>query len=185
MESYRNKGHNRLNSLDSDNDLVPRTKAPSNLMANANRSRRKPSLPFSHPRPPLTPNTSSMPQLMSNPLPPSAPASPPTPAPSPTPHQRSPTAWRLTPLEDVEDPVLEDARQVFARLDHSAKEDWLRSLVDICDNQALSFLHRIVSPRLKKDPFKKLPNELCFRVCVFTFEKWNVLKWLTDPRIYR
>ena len=68
-------------------------------------------------------------------------------------------------MGDTEDPVLEDAKQVFARLNLGAKQDWLKSLVDICDHQTLSFLHQIVSPRLKKDPFKALPNEVCFRVC--------------------
>lgn len=124
-------------------------------------SRRKDSV--QHPKPPLTPNSSTIPHTMSNPLLPSAPASPPTPAPSPTPHQRSPTSWNLT-FEDPEDLVLEEARQRFIELDIRRKENWLRSLVDACDNHSLSFLHRIVSPRLKKDPFKALPNELCFRV---------------------
>lgn len=67
-------------------------------------------------------------------------------------------------MDETEDAVLEDARNLFAKLDITAKENWLRSLVDLCDNQALSILHRIVSPRLKKDPFKVLPNELCFKV---------------------
>lgn len=127
-----------------------------------------------------------MPQLMSNPLPPSAPASPPTPAPSPTPHQRSPTEWRLTPLEDDEDPTLEDARQAFARLDILAKKNWLRSLVDVCDNQTLSFLHQIVSPRLKEDPFKALPNELCFRVRIHHVEGVKAMLTIrTDTGIHR
>ena len=163
MNHHKSKTYSRPVSLDPDNETLSGVRPSPQLMATAQRSRRKGSLQYSHPRPPLTPNTTSMP-LMSNPLPPSAPASPPTPAPSPTPHQRSPTPWRLTPLEDSEDPVLEDARQVFARLSIGAKEVWLRSLVDVCDNQALSLLHQIVSPRLKKDPFRKLPNEICFRV---------------------
>lgn len=60
--------------------------------------------------------------------------------------------------------MLEEARNLFRGLDIAAKENWLRLLVDECDNHTLSFLHHIVSPRLKKDPFKALPNELCFRV---------------------
>lgn len=118
-----------------------------------------------HPKPPLTPNASIAPQAMSNPLDHSAHASPPTPAPSPTPHQRSPTSWNLNlSFENAEDPLLEEARQHFLELDIRQKESWLRSLVDACDNHSLSFLQQIVSPRLKKDPFKALPNELCFRV---------------------
>lgn len=165
MESYSNRSHGRMASFESENDLAMHNRQPPALVATGHRSRRKGSLQLSHPKPPLTPNNTSLPQPMANPLLPSAPASPPTPAPSPTPHQRSPTSWRLSSLDDPEDPVLEDARRVFRRLSITSKESWLRSLVDDCDNHALSFLHRIVSPRLKKDPFKALPNELCYRVC--------------------
>ena len=118
-----------------------------------------------HPNPPLTPNAApppTMPQAISNPLLPSAPASPPTPAPSPTPHQRSAT-WHER-YDEIEDPILRDARFVFSSLDMASKEAWLTSLVDMCDNQTLGFLHRLVSPKLKKDPFKVLPDELCLRV---------------------
>ena len=151
-------------SVESDRDIFSRSRPPPGPVATGSRSRRKDSLQFSHPRPPLTPNSSTMPQMMSNPLPPSAPASPPTPAPSPTPHLRSPSSWRLTPLDDPEDPVLDEARQIFARMNHGSKKEWLRSLVELCDHQTLCTLHQIVSPRLKKDPFKALPNEICFRV---------------------
>lgn len=119
-----------------------------------------------HPNPPLTPNAappSTMPQALPNPLLPSAPASPPTPAPSPTPLQRSPT-WQEGD-DDAEDPILRNARFIFGSLDMASKEAWLTSLVDMCDNQTLGFLHRLVGPRLKKDPFKILPDELCLRVC--------------------
>lgn len=155
-------------SVDSDHDMSMYSRRPSAPEALGHRlSRRKDSVQHSHPKPPLTPstNSSSMPQSMANPLLPSAPASPPTPAPSPTPHQRSPTSWHPTTMDEADDPVLEEARNVFVKLDITAKENWLRSLVDLCDNQALSLLHKIVSPRLKKDPFKVLPNELCFKVC--------------------
>ncbi|KAL8707110.1 MAG: hypothetical protein Q9220_007808 [cf. Caloplaca sp. 1 TL-2023] len=113
-----------------------------------------------------------MPQPIPNPLLPSAPASPPTPAPSPTPHQRS-AAW-LEDHEELEDPRLRDARLVFSRLHLTAKEAWLTSLVDACDNQTLSFLHRLVSPKLKKDPFAVLPDELCLKV----------LEYVDDPKTF-
>ena len=164
MEEYGNKGHGRMTSIESDRDIMARSKAPPGPVTTAHPSRRKGSIQFPQPRLPLTPTASTMPQIISNTLPPSAPASPPTPAPSPTPNDRGLTSWRLTPLEDAEDPLLEDARQTFARLNLPAKQDFLRSLVDVCDNHTLSFLHHLVSPRLKKDPFKALPNELCFRV---------------------
>ena len=159
---YRNNG--RM-IPDTDHDVFMHARRSSGPVTLGSRlSRKKESMQYNHPKPPLTPNTTStMPQAIPNPLLPSAPASPPTPAPSPTPHQRSPTTWHLT-LDDVEDPVLEEARNLFRGLDITAKENWLRLLVDECDNHTLSFLQQIVSPRLKKDPFKALPNELCFRV---------------------
>ena len=167
MDGFDNRHSGRMTSFNPDNSEVPThgrfTPAPgSNGQRN---SRRKDSI--QRPKPPLTPNTSTMPQPMANPLLPSAPASPPTPAPSPTPHQRSPTTWHLSSLEDPDEPlpILEDARRLFMRLGVTARENWLRSLVDTCDNHTLSFLHQIVSPRLKKDPFKAVPNELCWKVC--------------------
>lgn len=66
--------------------------------------------------------------------------------------------------EDEEDPILRDARLVFGHLNIAAKESWLASIVDVCDNHSLSFLHHLISPKLKKDPFKILPNEICFKV---------------------
>lgn len=169
MEHVHNRSHPRPAPFDGEDELSPRNhpKLPPAPVAVGQRSSgRKDSMQHSHPKPPLTPNTmltSSMPQSIQNPLLPSAPASPPTPAPSPTPHQRAPT-WH-TPSDDIEDPILRDARLVFSRLSISAKETWLASIVDACDNQTLSFLHHLVSPRLKKDPFRTLPNELCFKVC--------------------
>lgn len=162
---FDSRSHGRVASLDSDHEMSLHARRPSAPVALGHRlARKKDSMHRSHPKPPLTPDTSSMPpQSLANPLLPSAPASPPTPAPSPTPHQQSPTSWHPA-MEENEDPILEEARNMFGRMNITAKENWLRSLVDMCDNHALSFLHQIVSPRLKKDPFKVLPNELCFRV---------------------
>lgn len=123
---------------------------------------RKDSMRHSHPKPPPTPNTGippTMPQNVPNPLLPSAPASPPTPAPSPTPM----SVWNNSVVE-VEESFLRDFRLVFGRLDVQSKEAWLESIVDTCDNHLLSHLHHLVSPKLKKDPFEVLPNELCFKV---------------------
>ena len=129
------------------------------------RSGRSGSMRHSHPKPPPTPNTGippTMHQSVPNPLLPSAPASPPTPAPSPTPLQRS-SVWNHTTFE-VEDTQLSEFRLVFSRLDIRAKKTWLESIVETCDNSLLSHLHQLVSPKLKKDPFDTLPNELCFKV---------------------
>lgn len=153
-------------SFESDNERPTFSRIPPASVALGHRStRRKGTGQHVHPNPPLTPTAApppTMPQAISNPLLPSAPASPPTPAPSPTPHGRSAQWHDAHP--DIEDPTLRDARLIFSRLDLASKEAWLTALVDVCDHQALGFLHRLVSPRLKKDPFKVLPDELCLRV---------------------
>ncbi len=92
---------------------------------------------------------------------PSAPASPPTPAPSPTPYQRAPS-W--TSAGENEDAFLRDARGHFACLNAAERERYLAELLNMCDSHLLSFVHHFVSPRLKKDPFEHLPDELCLRV---------------------
>lgn len=172
MEHLNNQSRPRHIALDMANDHsrnVHNRKPPSPVTITSRTSKRKDSV--QHPKPPLTPNTSvptAMPQVIPNPLLPSAPASPPTPAPSPTPHQQAPI-WHVTNDGD-EDPILRDARLVFSGLDNAAKEKWLASIVDACDNHILSFLHSVVSPKLKKDPFKVLPNEICFKVlCLYAF----------------
>lgn len=168
MDNIHFKSHAQPSSFDSEDEASPHAHlriSPPPMAVGHRSSRRKDSTQHSHPKPPLTPNTSltnSMPQAIPNPLLPSAPASPPTPAPSPTPHQRVPT-WH-PPSDEMEDPILRDARLVFSQLSISDKEAWLASIVDVCDNHTLSFLHHLVSPRLKKDPFRTLPNELCFKV---------------------
>jgi len=166
MSQMNSQDRSRHVALDMSNELPPNVynrQPPSPVNIGHRVSRRKDSV--QHPKPPLTPNTavpSSMPRPMPNPLLPSAPASPPTPAPSPTPHQHAPV-WHAA-NEDGEDPILRDARLVFGQLDIAAKDKWLASIVDACDNHSLSFLHHLISPKLKKDPFKAFPNEICFKV---------------------
>jgi hypothetical protein len=92
---------------------------------------------------------------------PSAPASPPTPAPSPTPYQRVPS-W--TSAGENEDSFLRDTRVHFGSLNQAERQRYLAELLNMCDNNLLSFVHHFVSPRLKKDPFEHLPDELCLRV---------------------
>lgn len=92
---------------------------------------------------------------------PSAPASPPTPAPSPTPFQRAPS-W--TSAGENEDSFLRDARGHFLNLNAAERQRYLAELLNMCDSNLLSFVHAFVSPRLKKDPFEHLPDELCLRV---------------------
>ncbi|MCJ1310589.1 hypothetical protein MMC25_004254 [Agyrium rufum] len=153
-------------------------------------SRRKDAMRHSHPRPPLTPNnvgntptSSIMPQSIANPLLPSAPASPPTPAPSPTPHQRD-TMWARNP-EDFNEPMLRDFRYVFSNLSVSSKEAWMLALVDTFDNHMLNFVKHLVSPRLKKDPFTVLPNELCFKILEFVDDPKTLVRAAQVSRRWR
>ena len=116
-----------------------------------------------HPRPPPTPSTGMPSSLPQHSLPLSAPASPPTPipTPSPKPHQRIPI-WDTR--DEEEDSVLTHAKIRFRQMDPMARQKYLRDLLSMCDMQQLSFVHHFVSPRLKKDPFRILPTELCLEV---------------------
>jgi len=118
------------------------------------------SFSHSHPRPLPTPNKPISP-LPPNLLP-SAPTSPPTPAPSPTPHQRPPS-WQQS-AEEEEDAFLLNARIHFSSLGSVQRQKFLAGILNLCDNQQLSFVSSFVSPRLRKDPFQAFPNELCLRV---------------------
>lgn len=119
---------------------------------------------------PLPTPTKSVPCLHN--LNPPAPTSPPTPAPSPKPHQSTPN-W-VTAAED-EDAFLRETRSHFSGLGVSAKQFFLAEVLNLCDNQQLSFVNGFVSLRLKKDPFAILPNELCLRVCKLHFPRPPVL----------
>lgn len=119
------------------------------------------------PRPhPPSSNLKRLPGLNKSSLPvnvlPSAPASPPTPAPSPTPFQRAPS-WASA--HENEFSFLRDARTHFTSLNAEARQRYLAEILNLCDSQLLSFVQHFVSPRLKKDPFQHLPDELCLRVC--------------------
>jgi F-box and WD-40 domain protein CDC4 len=120
---------------------------------------------------------------------PSAPASPPTPAPSPTPLQRQPDWSTADPREDIGDidlddpPLLEHAstnssvkgygfgyrhmRATFAEMDGEERQRMLAELLNMCDGKLLAFVANFVGPRLKRDPFSVLPNELCLRILTF------------------
>ncbi|KAI5304188.1 hypothetical protein KEM56_006756, partial [Ascosphaera pollenicola] len=122
-----------------------------------------------------------------------APASPPTPAPSPTPIHRRPDlgftngdvsglpdflAWQkpgmrqeMTDADEEADDMeafIRSARSYFAGLCNVRdRRRFMAEMLELCDNQLLSFVSDFVSPRLKKDPFSMLPNELCLRVLSF------------------
>lgn len=118
---------------------------------------------------------------------PSAPASPPTPAPSPTPMQRAPDWSTADPSEDIGDIDLDDTadhasttssargygfgyrhmRAMFADMDNDERQRMLAELLNMCDGKLLGFVAGFVGPRLKRDPFSVLPNELCLRILTF------------------
>ena len=123
-------------------------------------SRPQDALATSHPRPLPTPTRGMVSPLQN--LLPSAPASPPTPAPSPTPQIHRLPTWSTA--NENEDTFLRDARPHFSKLDSQERQRFLAEILNLCDSQQLSFVLNYVSPRLKKDPFKSLPNELCLRV---------------------
>jgi F-box and WD-40 domain protein CDC4 len=127
----------------------------------------------------------SNPNVIPGNLLPSAPASPPTPAPSPTPGRRLPSwASATTPSLDLhmeEDGDLDDIgsqgtltankglrfrhmKNLFSDMDNDERKRILTELLGNCDGKLLGFVANFVAPRLKRDPFGVLPNELCLRV---------------------
>jgi F-box and WD-40 domain protein CDC4 len=146
-------------SMDQESDFPFPAPLAHSARTDSLRSSRPPRHSISHTRPKRlsTSNKSAMPLNIL----PSAPASPPTPAPSPTPYQRAPS-W--TCAGENEDAFLRDARGHFRDLNGAERERYLAELLNMCDSQLLSFVHNFVSPRLKKDPFEHLPDELCLRV---------------------
>lgn len=119
---------------------------------------------------------------------PSAPASPPTPAPSPTPMHRAPDWSTADPAEDIGDIELDEAhtdhastgssargygfgyrhiRAMFADMENDERQRMLAELLNMCDGKLLGFVAGYVGPRLKRDPFTVLPNELCLRILTF------------------
>ena len=153
----------RASLIDTDHDYPSPRPAPQPIStSNQHLSRQRGSMSHSHPKPLPTPSRSA--STIPHNLLPSAPASPPTPAPSPTPHQRAPS-W--TTANEDEDTHLRDARLHFTTISSAQKQRYLAELLNMCDSQLLSFVHSFVAPRLKKDPFTTLPNELCLRVGLY------------------
>lgn len=96
---------------------------------------------------------------------PSAPASPPTPAPSPGPFQRAPS-WASA--GENEDSFLKIIREHFPSMSDAERQRCLAEILNMCNSNQLSFVSAFVSPRLKKDPFDHLPDELCLKVSIST-----------------
>lgn len=120
-------------------------------------------------------STTIRPSLPINMLP-SAPASPPTPAPSPTPFQQRSLSWH--DAETDEDALLREMRHKFAVMSDSQRQRLLAEVLNMCSSNQLSFVAQFVSPRLKKDPFEHLPDELCLRV---SLSLCSLLVHVTNP----
>ena len=114
----------------------------------------------SKPRKITTPSSPMNSTIPNNNLP-SAPASPPTPAPSPSPHHRLPD-WSSASENDEEGSRF--LRMIFLEASEAQKRRLLTEMLNLCNNRHLTFVHDIVCPRLKKDPFTTLPDEICLRV---------------------
>lgn len=55
-------------------------------------------------------------------------------------------------------------RGLFADMDNEERKRMLAELLNMCDGKLLGWVNGFVAPRLKRDPFELLPNELCLRV---------------------
>lgn len=160
IASSRTRSQLRPSSIDRDPEYHTSHPIPQSSHASHSRSSRSiGSIPHPYPKPITIPNRSTT--AIPHNLLPSAPASPPTPAPSPTPYQSAPS-W--SSASENEDAYLRDARGYFSVLNPAERQRYLAELLNMCDSHLLSFVHQFVSPKLKKDPFAHLPNELCLRV---------------------
>jgi hypothetical protein len=145
--------------FDSNQEYPPPRSTPQPIATQPSKLARSNPEDYAHPKPLPTPGRSASsipPNLL-----PSAPASPPTPAPSPGPHSRAPN-WTFAGENEVG--FLRESTRYFERLDSAQRERFLGELLNMCSNQQLVFVHNFVAPKLKKDPFLHLPNELCLRV---------------------
>ena len=91
---------------------------------------------------------------------------------------------------DDTDTALAELNMAFSRMSVKAKECWLAGIVEGFDNHLLNFVHHLVSPMLKKDPFQMLPNELCFKVItlyaflVASLKPVQILEFVDDPKTF-
>ncbi|KAI5202155.1 WD40 repeat-like protein [Aureobasidium subglaciale] len=130
----------------------------------------------------------SNPNVIPGNLLPSAPASPPTPAPSPSPGRRLPS-WASTATPSLDLNMADDGdsddgdsqsnfgvdkslrfrhmKTIFSDMDIDERKRILTELLTNCDGKLLGYVANFVAPRLKRDPFGVLPNELCLRILTF------------------
>ncbi|KAI5295696.1 hypothetical protein KEM52_000521 [Ascosphaera acerosa] len=94
---------------------------------------------------------------------------------SPPPHAFALPAWhkggpRPEPDEDADEmeAFIRSAKCYFLGLSHARdRRRFMAEMLDLCDSQLLSFVNEFIGPRLKKDPFSVMPNELCLRILSF------------------
>lgn len=55
----------------------------------------------------------------------------------------------------------------FRHMDNEDRHRILAELLGMCDGKTLAYVANFVGPRLKRDPFSVLPNELCLRILTF------------------
>lgn len=165
MDALKNRGQNaplpprQMSLLEGGQEYHATRSVPQPISTQPSKVSRLDNGDYAHPRPLPTPGRSAStipPNLL-----PSAPASPPTPAPSPGPHSRAPN-WTCAGENEVG--FLQESTKYFGNLDSAQRERFLGELLNMCNNQQLVFVHNFVAPKLKKDPFLHLPNELCLRV---------------------
>ncbi|KAF2767244.1 WD40 repeat-like protein, partial [Teratosphaeria nubilosa] len=78
--------------------------------------------------------------------------------------QRAPDWSTAAPSEDIGDIDIEDEG---TQTSNDERQRMLAALLNMCDGKLLGFVAGFVGPRLKRDPFSVLPNELCLRILTF------------------
>lgn len=58
-------------------------------------------------------------------------------------------------------------KTMFSDMDNDERKRILTELLMDCDGKLLGYVANFVAPRLKRDPFGVLPNELCLRILTF------------------
>lgn len=178
-EALERRSSSMFDSDEEDATSLMEVAGPSQTYSSTSRKpRRRSMLGRSKSRSIRTPSSPMASTIPHNNLP-SAPASPPTPAPSPSPHLRL-ADWST--VDEREELSHRDFRGRFKEASSAHKERILAELLNMCDNRQLIFVHNFVCPRLKKDPFTTLPNELCLRVGSLVYcETHMFLTFFLDP----
>lgn len=77
-------------------------------------------------------------------------------------------------------------QNVFSDMDQEERKRALTELLSMCDGKLLGYVANFVAPRLKRDPFGVLPNELCLRVGLHSADCIGalLLTTKTDTNLY-